>query len=67
MGIFVQVQALGLAECPLQGVTLNLAGVIVKPALHLFFDDRFQFIRERNIHVFKINPIVTCIKHLINP
>ena len=50
-GIFLQIQARGLAECTPQDVTHNLAGVIIKPAFHLFFDNCFQFMRERNIHV----------------
>src|SRR2546430_11516227 len=31
-----------------QDVTHNLAGVIIKPAFHLFFDNCFQFMRERS-------------------
>ncbi len=40
--IFLQIQASRLAKRPPQGITDNLAGAVIKPALHFFFDNRLQ-------------------------
>src|SRR5260221_12015343 len=45
-GTLLQLQAGRLAKRAPQGIADYLTGVIIKPALHLFFDNRLQFVSK---------------------
>ncbi len=52
--IVLQIQAVRLAKRAPKGVTDHLAGIIVKPALPIFCDSRFQLVSEGNVQTLRI-------------